>query len=299
MKKFSYILLIAALMLINAKNVQASNEVYYINRENIEMTEEEYNTLLELGFTEAQIDRMDYDEFESNKDLDATLVAQTEQLVKTTVTIQNGIKTYHSEVVTENQMQQEMVMQSMGPTYGTNISGSFEDGISYSMFKRLTTYIVCLGGYMMRYKMDMQYVTIPSERYYDIIGIAVEPTKVYVASVLIFREDHITTGGTFGHNEAGYTKTETTGGSILFELPSGSLDTLESYIYFNVNKKTGVGTITTLGAYGDYAHAYSSVTDDVYDYYTLNHGSGFVFDNPYGGTFDDTTMAVGTFVGTW
>ena len=46
MKKFSYILLIAALMLINAKNVQASNEVYYINRENIEMTEEEYNTFV-------------------------------------------------------------------------------------------------------------------------------------------------------------------------------------------------------------------------------------------------------------
>lgn len=297
--------MIAALMLFNAVRVNASNDAYYTNRDGIEMTEEEYNNLLGQGFTTDQIYRMKEDEFEANKDIQATLVAETQQYVKTTYTLRNGITTYQSQVLSEDELEVQLnqlnMMQSLQPINSPNVWGSFEDGVSWDTFKSLTTYIACLDDSYMRYKMDMQYVTIPStsERYYDLIGIAIEANKVFIASPLMFREDWVTTGNTFGYDDTGYYKIDQYGGSFLFELPGGSLQLLESYLYYNVEKKNGVGTITYLAASGDYAHAYNSVDYHVMNYYTLDNIGGFSFGNPYGGVFDGIAMAVGTFVGEW
>ena len=76
MKRILYTILVAALVFSSAVVVKASGEVYYTNDEGIQMTQTEYHNLLELGFTEKQIARMDYATFMDNKDIEATLVSE-------------------------------------------------------------------------------------------------------------------------------------------------------------------------------------------------------------------------------
>ena len=76
MKKYLYSIVFATLILMSTTVVKASNEVYYTNRENVEMTEKEYSNLLGLGFTEKQIYRMDEKTFLENKDIEGTVLKE-------------------------------------------------------------------------------------------------------------------------------------------------------------------------------------------------------------------------------
>jgi len=295
--------MIATLVLISTTAVKASSEVYYTNNENIEMTEQEYNNLLGLGFTEKQIERMDYDEFMFNKDIEAEVVSTVTQHIQTTTTIKNGIKTSTSIVLDDEQFAEMMEMgemQSLNPTYSPNVSGYFYDGISYNTTKTLTSYIAIFNDTdYARYKMDMQWNTMPSTRSFDIIGIAIEPAKVHISSILKFRQDWETTGTTFGHSISGYPKTDNYSGSFVYELPTGSMSAMESYIYFNVAKNSGVGTITSLVASGDYAHAYHTVSYQVKDNYDFYNSFGLDIYDPYAVHYDEMSMAHASFQGTW
>ena len=300
MKKFLYTLMIAALMLINATEVKASNEVYYINSNDIEMTEREYNNLLELGFTRKQIDYMNYDEFVSNKDIEATLVSETTQYVKTTTKIKNGIKSTNSVVLTEEEIQEDMMMQSQLPPYSPNVYGEYYDGMTQTYYKRVTTYIANVSSSYMRYKTDMDWLNMPTEKYADIIGIGIESSKVHMSSSVIFHMHYETSGGTMGDSTAHYPKITSTGGVTLYNLPTGSLADLESYVYFNVAKNAGVSNVTHLTACGDYAHATSSVNpSDVLNYLNIYCTSGIDVDVPYFMSYDEIPAAVGSFEGSW
>lgn len=303
MKKYLYILMIATLILVSSTAVRASSEVYYTNRENIEMTEQEYNNLLGLGFTEKQIERMDYDEFMFNKDLEADVVSEVTQHVRTTVTIKNGIKTTTSTILDDEQYEEALEMQSMQsliPSYSPNVSGYFYDGLAYDSVKTLTSYIAIFNDTdYARYKMDMQWDVMPSTRSHDIIGIAIQNDRVHVVSIIKFRQDWETTGGSFGHSSYGYDMVDTYGGSYVYELPTGSMSVMESYIYFNVAKNTGVGTITYLVASGDYAHAYNTVSYQVKDHYGFRNTTGLDIEDPYYVNYDEIPMAHATFQGTW
>ena len=86
----------------------------------------------------------------------------------------------------------------------------------------------------------------------------------------------------------------------MFELPtSNSISYLETYVSFWVAKKPNVGTINYLEAVGDYAHAIQSVTNAVYNYYTINVGGIGVY-SPYSTRYDTfNTPSAATFEGTW
>lgn len=298
-------MLFTALIMTNTKMVNASNEVYYTNRENIEMTEEEYNNLLGLGFTEAQIYRMDYQAFIDNKDIEGSLLSEAKQYVKTTITIRNGIKHYTTQAVTENEylLHTQMQMQANlgGPSYSPNTSGNYYDGMTMDEYLVLTTRIASVDDNTMRYKLDVEWLDMPSTRSWDIIGIGIEPSKVQIDSFVYFREDWITTGDYYGNSQGCCPKEELTGGSAMFELPSGSLRLLESYVYFNLIKQPNVGTITSLTALGDYAHAITTISDedDAYDYFSVNHITGIEIDTPYANSYIGALAAEATFLGTW
>lgn len=303
MKEYLYKLILATLILIGTTVVKASNEVYYINREGIEMTQEQYNNLVQLGFTEAQIYRMDIDTFEENKDLNATLMSETTTYYHTTTFMRNGIKFNTSEVLTEEQLQQAMQeyeLQIQQPHYSPNTSGNFYNAIIEDDYKKMKATIAYLeDDDEMRFKNDIDWLTMPSTRSYDIIGIGIEPSKVVINSSIAFRQDWRTTSGNFDYGLTCYPKTETTGGSAMFKLPSGSINILESYTYFTVIKKPNVGTITSLNATGDYAHATSSVSDNVYNYYSLSVVNGITISSTYYNDYDTIPQAYAHFLGTW
>lgn len=300
LKKFLYIIGIVSLVFVTSNNVKA--DAYYTNSRGIEMTETEYNNLLNLAFSVDQINRMDYDTFMENKDLEGEIVAQEEKFIKVTTTIQNGIKSYSYTELTEAQMNQMQGMQSqnLNPGYSPNVSGTFYDGLSWDEFRSMQSYIVCLYDTFMRYKVDVQWNTMPSARSWDIIGIGIEADKVHLISSVYFREDWKTGNGTLLYTEGCMPKEETTGGSVMFELPSGSIQKLEAYAYFNVYKNTGVGTLTSIEAVGDYAHATDDVDEyEVYDVYSVDRIMGIDVDTPYHIYYESSIAATALFAGTW
>ena len=297
MKKYLYSIVLATLILMSTAVVKASNEVYYTNRENIEMTEQEYNNLLGLGFTEKQIYRMDETTFLENKDIQATVLNERGTYLKQTTIMRNGIKTYRTEEITEEEAMAEVELQSQEPTRGP--SGNYYDGVFATDVIYLKTKIVGISNAVMRFKTDVEWLTMPSDRYNDIIGIGIESSKVFINSTIQFREDWVKTNNTFGYDTICAPKDESTGGSAVFTLPSGSLSELESYIYFNVTKQNS-GTITELYNSGNYAHATSNVSiSNIFPHYSVDYYGGIDVDSTYGSYYDSTFPAYASFIGTW
>ena len=298
MKKYLYNIVIATLILISTTVVNASNEVYYTNRQNIAMTESEYNNLLGLGFTEKQIELMDEEVFLENKDIEATFLESTDSYQMITTTIRNGIKYQTIREITEEEAMEEKELQSQDPTRGP--AGNYYDGLSYNSVQQITTSIAGISNTRMRFKVDSNWIVIPSERYYDILAIGIEASKVQIASTIVCRENWKTTGGVYDYQDTYYPKTESTGGSAIIELPSGNLEFLNSYLYFNVSKKSGVGTITSLVAGGDYAHAIASVNpSNVLSHYSVNYVGGISIDSTYDSSYSSISVAHASFSGTW
>jgi len=228
-KKILYMFLFAALILITP-TAYASNEVYYINNEGLEMTEIQYNNLLNQGFTEKQIERMDYATFIKNKDIEATIVAQKKQYVKTTTTMRNGIQYNTSQILTEEEMNQEIAAEKeQNPFSPRGASGSYYNGAASNNYKIIFATIAYLtDNDTMRYKLDTYWQTMPSNRSNDIIGIGIESSKVQIATSIDFRQDWRTSSDVAGYGISCIPKTQFTGGSAMFTLTSGSLSLLES-----------------------------------------------------------------------
>ena len=74
-----------------SKNVNAletiNNEMYF-NSNNVAMTEKQIGNLRNLGFTDNQIELMDQEEFDNNKDLNGEVLTETVKYYKT-ITIEN------------------------------------------------------------------------------------------------------------------------------------------------------------------------------------------------------------------
>lgn len=278
--------------------VKASNEVYYTNGHNIEMTKNEYNNLLGLGFTEEQIQDMDENEFLQNKDIEGTILGEAEKYYKTTTVMQNGIKITHTDEITKEEALAEKEKQSQNqPTRG--LVGSFYDGLSVTTVLDIRTKIIGVNNTYARYKVDAEWLVPPSERYHDIIGIGIESDKVEIASTIMFKETWLTTTYQSGEDTSCYPKTEATGGSAQMQLPSGFMQWIHSYLYFNVRKKAGVGTLTDLYMCGDYAHATTNVDPNtMYYLYSVSLG-GIDIDYPYDLDYSQQFPACASFVGTW
>ena len=297
MRKFLYAL--ALVTLFTSVAVHADSDAYYINMHGIEMTETEYHNLQELGFTETQIERMDYQTYVDNKDIEATLLSVTSQLVHVTTTIRNGIVTRHSEIVTEEEMNSAMLQNGLQPPVSPNFNGDFYDGMSEDVYRHIETYIVYIDDTTMRYKINMDWLQMPSVRSWDIMAIGIEQDKVQLVSSIIARQDWYTSTDSFD-SESYMQKIESTGGTVMFKLPSGSITGLESYMYFNIGKKPNVGTISSLYAVGDYAHAISTISDeeDAFDYVSTSIAGIDVY-SPYANSYDSMIEAVAAFFGTW
>ena len=279
--------------------VNAANEVYYINRNNIEMTESEYNNLLSLGFTEGYISVMDQEEFIANKDIEATLLSSDKKYIKTTTAMRNGIKITTAEEITEEEAIREKELHSQGvPNRGP--AGNYYDGMVVTTVIGMTASIAGIGNTYMRFTNNFEWYSPPTDRYYDIIGIGIEDNKVERATPIVFGEHWVNTDYTTGYNAVCYPKYVSTGSLAIFKLPESSLRTLYMNAYFNVRKIDNVGTITSLYATGDYAHAINNVNpDNLLSHVSINQTSGIMIDSTYVADYINFPEAVASFVGTW
>ena len=300
MKKYLYSFVFATLILMSTTVVNASNEVYYTNENNIEMTENEFNNLLGIGFTNRQIAMMSEAEFINNKDLNGSIIDEEQKYIKTSTYMRNGIEITTTEEVTKEEAMNAKQAQN-SPNRGP--SGNYYNGMVGNSYISVTARIIGISNTYMRYKVDNEWLTIPSnsQRYYDIIGIGIESNKVELGSIIIFSQYWSTTGSQGNTDTTCYPKTTNKGGLAVFKLPNGSsIDTMESTLYFNVKKKSGVGTITSLTAAGDYAHGTSNVDPNtLLSHLSLSTSSGIVIDATYSSIFTDIYPAIASFSGTW
>lgn len=198
----------------------------------------------------------------------------------------NAISTSYE--ITEEEY--ENVDELTGNMASPNVSGSVE-----TTYKKMTTSITKNGNYY-RYKNVLLWKKFPSVRSYDIIGIGHFST-VKVHGSAHFEEYYCFTSGSCYTNIAHYTQTFNTGSGASFPLPTGSLTTLKTTFYFDVEKNTTL-TIISQDAYGDYSHAITNVTLANSKKYTVNP-TGISLDGSIINSYDSITSTIVTLNATW
>lgn len=252
--------------------IENSSAQEYVNYNGIHMNVKEYNTLLNLGFTDEQIYHMDKKTYLSNKDLDAKLISQTTRYYKT-ISSAYG-KSYDIEVTKEE--------------YNNSKDNNQIRGIVNTTYKRIISSIA-QNGNKYRYTVTTSWKQMPSVHSYDIIGIGFDD-DVYISSSVYFSYTYANSNAVYTTSTTYYNKKSTsTGGAAVYKIPD-NIVSLSATLYYDVSKDTS-STITLLSICGDYAHATSNVpVSNVSDYgisiYGISLGSTL------GGYYDATPCAM-------
>lgn len=279
-----------ALLLLGTATPVVNASAYYTNYNNIEMTENEYNNLVELGFTEDEIYLMGNEEFQANKDIEGTLVSSEGHYYKTTTITKNGVTTSSSEIISKEQYELEKDANPQGR--------SIYDGIVETDYKYLRMNMTVLNDVEMRLKVTLDWLQIPSTRSNDIIGIGFEQALVELNSSVYFQQNYTNSSGS--HSSVTSIPLEfSTGVTSVFDLPNGTISALSSYMYIDVIKVDESYIVTDMDAAGDYAHATSSISETNAKKHSVNYASGIVLQSSIQSYYDGINIALATFLGSW
>lgn len=275
-KIFAYGIIALFVSIISMGQVNADE---YENYYGIEMTTEEYNTLINLGFSQDEIYYMNEETYLENKDLDATLVAENQKYYKTIYTDLMG-NSYSTEITEEEYNNQP----------SSNARGTVE-----TQYKRMVT-TISQNGNKFRFKVSLSWKDMPSKRSYDIIGIGFD-NNVYIDSTVHFINYWCNEYGTCNTDTSyTYKKSTSTGGAVTFDFPDSAISS-SATLYYDVSKNTS-NTITSLKMYGDYAHATSNVSSSSAGDYYITH-NGIELWSSIVGKYDEIPCAISTWSGSW
>lgn len=254
----------------------------YVNYRGITMTNDEYDNLVNLGFTEDEIYYMSEETFNQNKNIESTLVAITEKYYKTIYTDLNGGN--HSVELTEDEY--------------TNQTSVNTRGYVETSYKKLVTSMSKNSNNTFRFKTTLNWKLFPAVRSYDIIGVGYD-ADAYISSGINFVYYYCDSSGNCPESSLYYNKKKlSTGGSVGYKLPSGDIRALGSALYYDVSKNNSSSTITQLEICGDYSHATASVSQSNLSNYTIHH-AGIQLYPIISGYYDEIPCALADWVGTW
>lgn len=205
------------------------------------MTQTEYQTLLNLGFSADEIYHMPKEIFEENKDLlAASLISRTQKYYKTVIPTYGS--SYVVEVTEEEYYNHNNNLLSTVETYYNTIIGT-----------------IAANGSLYRYKEVMAWNSLPSVKSYDVIGIGFTGL-IHINSLSSFYNMYTDSNDNDYYSTNYFDKVYSdTGGTTTYELPSNFVGATAVY-YFDVAKDANAGTITELEMCADYAHALETVT---------------------------------------
>jgi len=275
-KLYSYILMFLFVVSLSTGQIKAAQ---YENYYGVEMTNEQYNNLLELGFSEEEIYYMDEQTFTENKDMLATLVSRTEKYYKSVYTDLNG-NSYSTEVSAEEYENQSSIQTR---------------GYVETEYKKVVSSLSQLDN-QFRYKVSTSWKMMPSVRSYDIIGVGhLDP--VYIPGAVNFYYTYCIASGECITDRTYYNKQRTGGGgSAVYKFPS-TARSMTAVLYYDVSKNT-TDTITYLEICGDYAHATATVSSTQYN----NHAiaiEGILLGTSTSNYYDAIPCAVSAWSGSW
>lgn len=273
---FMYVLVSIFVFTLCIGETKAAN---YENYFGIEMTNQEYNNLLNLGFSEDEIYYMDTDTFENNKDTSSNLVATNEKYYKTIYTGLDG--TSYSTEITEDEYNNQGLIAPAGT-------------VTTEYKRMVSTMSQTSSGF--RYKVTVGWLNMPSVRSYDIIGVGFDD-DIYISSSVYFSYTHCNSSGDCTTASDYYFRQKTsTGGSIAYKFPSGDVTSMTAVLYYDVAKNTS-STITELNMCGDYAHATTNVSYSTYSNHRITiNGLELGSNASY---YDAIPCAISTWYGSW
>lgn len=170
-----------------------------------------------------------------------------------------------------------------------------KDATVETTYKKLTSSIYQNGNYY-RYKAKLVWKSIPSVRSYDIIGIGFYQSVKVKNNNTFFTQEYCISGGSCYTSSINYPQVFNSGAGTSFQLPSGSLNSLNQTFYFDVEKNTS-STITTQLAASDYSHATSSISLNNSKKYTVNT-NGIAL-NGVSSYYDSMNAAKAYWSGSW
>lgn len=172
----------------------------------------------------------------------------------------------------------------------------YSNGYIETNYKKMTSSIV-KNGSTYRYKVILEWKTMPSTRSYDIIGIGF-PASVKPESSLVFSQNYCFTNGNCytGVSYTPYIGVNGVGAS--FALPVGTLSSLKQTLYVDMIKANSSSTILRQYAYGDYSHATKSISYNNSRNYVVSSG-GIILDSSIDSYYDSINTANATLSGEW
>lgn len=289
------LLLIGGIFTFNNSQANAlEDECYRKNNYDICISEEEYTNLSNLGFTDFEIQNLELEEYNKNKNLKGQLVAETTNYYQTIHYYDRDHELISSEdrMVTEEEYENaDSLSMTEASTFGLTT------GYLETLTKKMTTTITAVENNHYRYKNTLVWKTLPTTRSYDVIGIGMENDKVYYIGNRTFNQTICSYGtGCKNSSALSFVTNQETGIGVSFKLISGAFYDMSTYLYFDVNKK--VDTVTKLYASGDYAHANQEIQAYEADIYNINN-LGFRFADGVADKFDRMDTADAVWTGTW
>lgn len=232
MKKiFLFLVLMVAILPL----IVLADETYYINNGETTITAEEYNNLVNLGFEDKEIYGMSLEMFNENRDLRGEVIKK----------------------VTLNMSEFPQLSLNPDETIGGGIANPSNYGYCETEYKKMTVYIVGISTYY-RYKVTLEWLKIPYKRSWDIIALSHE-TNVRPGISATFEQAWCKSSGCMTSQDGTYYSYDDVE-IVTFKLPSGTLTSLNSFLYYpvlRVNPNEVIESITTIG---DYAHAISTIS---------------------------------------
>lgn len=280
MKKIKNIL-IMALLLMPFATVSAQSNIYYTNNNNVSMTEEEYNYLLNFYGTKA-LENMSLEKFESEINNELILKSSEEKFIKTLTYVDiNGNATSNDIEITEEEYNNPI-----------SLASNCESGTAVSCwetsYKKLTLNAwveASSTSTYLRLVLINTWKIIPSVRSYDVIGLRYYNYVPYdgFGDQSVYSWSSGYQNITYSYNGSNINK-KSNGVGISQNL----LDNSDAYDITNRLVLDGNTTSNTLGVYGSYQHANQEVTLAQSKNYNFGNGLGgvFVFNSGIGSKYD-------------
>ncbi|MCE4049419.1 hypothetical protein [Bacillus sp. Au-Bac7] len=190
--------LITLCFTIQSITVKASEVPSFNNVNGIDITDSEYNRLINLGFDDEQIEFMNAEEYEMNKGITGEVISTNKQYVKTTYIYEEESDTETTssariatksvveieepsivdekvEYLTKEEFENELANESGAKTPNGSmvVAASTDTGTSSTSYKILTVKLVKISSKEWKVQTTLEWKKIPSTRETDLIGAAI------------------------------------------------------------------------------------------------------------------------------
>ncbi|WP_252505032.1 hypothetical protein [Sporosarcina sp. Marseille-Q4943] len=266
------------------QNPVSAAENKITNSNGIKITEEQYENLKDLGFTDLAIDQMDKEIFDENKDLVLESKTETTKYYEISEGVP-GPQLFSLETSEENpnyistELSEEEYFKRVEAAKSS--IKPFSTGSAQTSYRRLTTSIQRISGDI-RVHNKFVWDIIPVTRSYDTLSISIDSTFSPLAGTQhgqqLWTTTHPMQGGLYGGN-ATYTSASNAwnkqgaGYGVKMNLKDNTSTSrvvdLEGYMYYKIAKNSSVVPVY-INAYGNYSHAKTTVSSSYS--YSLSYG---------------------------